>query len=100
MKTEIHKATGREIAEIIEVAASGGTFGIVRAYEKEAKARGLTMGSMARSMPRGLVHESKCACISKWYNLAQSDYGLLDGVVECTDNRNGKIARIIIFKKV
>jgi len=36
--------------------------------------------------------------IAKWRNLGGGDYLELDGVVECRDNRNGKTARIIIFK--
>jgi len=91
-----HKATGREIAREIEIAASGETFSIVRAYEREAEALGFNMGSMCGSDPRGLSREY--VCIAKWRNLGGGDYLELDGVVECRDNRNGKTARILIFK--
>jgi len=62
-----HKATGREIAREIEIAASGETFSIVRAYEREAEALGFNMGSMCGSDPRGLSREY--VCIAKWRNL-------------------------------
>ena len=89
---------GKSVKEIIPIESDGSTFSITSAYEKKVKSMGYKIGSMCRSAPRALAKEGSVDYIAKWYNIGREDYDLMDGVVLCDDNRNGKEAVIAIFE--
>lgn len=85
----------RQASQQIEVVADGSDFSISHACEAKINELGLTTGPMCGDLPRAL---SKNDCyIAKWINIPVSDYGRLDGVVLCDDNRNGTVATIVLF---
>lgn len=73
-----------------------GTFSSYHEAREWAKENGYSEGSMARTMPIGLMKGD--FDISKWYNLSQKDIAGLDGVIISNDFREGQV-EIIIFKK-
>jgi len=96
---QVAQLVGKKIAKIIKVKVKpkkDETFSVCYAYEKKVKALGYQIGSMARSEPRALGKGFDY--IAKWYNIGREDYPLIEGVVLCDDNRNGKEAEIVIFE--
>lgn len=65
-----------------------GTFAAVSAAEAWCRENGISVGSMQRGSPRGLMR-GDCA-ISKWRNLSKSDRKMLDGTMT-GDMRNGPV---------
>jgi len=93
---EVSKLVGKKIAQVIDIEAVGGKddFAITHAYEKKVSELGYNIGWMCGDLPRALA---KNMDIAKWYNIPESHYHLMEGVVLCDDGRNGSSAKIVIF---
>ena len=86
---------GREI-ESRQTFKVKGTFDSFYKASEWVKDNGYSQGSMARTMPIGLMKGDYD--IAKWYNLDKEDIKGLDGVMISNDFREGEV-EIIIFKK-
>ena len=71
-----------------------GDFGAVSKAEKWCKENGISVGSMCRNEPIGLVEGS--VSIAKWRNIDREEYERLDGLMLSEDFREGGV-RIVLF---
>lgn len=69
-----------------------GDFSACNAAEKWCKENGVSVGSMQRGDPRGLIRGD--VSIAKWRNLRQADKDALDGQMT-GDMRNGPVTVLL-----
>lgn len=86
---------GREVESKITFKEKG-TFSSLSKAEGWANNNGYSVGSSARTSPKGLMKGDYD--IAKWYNLSEEDIAGLDGVMISNDFREGEV-NILIFKK-
>ncbi|MEY2703512.1 MAG: hypothetical protein RLY43_2151, partial [Bacteroidota bacterium] len=86
------KEMGKTVQTIVKFPACG-TFGAINKAEEQVQSLGYSKGSMCRDEPIALV-KGDCH-IAKWYNISQSEYNRIDGLLISKDFREGAVTLYI-----